>query len=46
MLYIFVVMISDMIGAAVRVPEPILWEFEATPGAIIFRLLGASNHLK
>ena len=29
-----------MIGIAVRVLELILWEFEATPDAIIFRLVG------
>ena len=31
------------IGVAVRALEPILWEFEATPDAIIFRLVGSSK---
>ena len=34
------------IGVAVRALEPILWEFEATPDAIIFRLVGASKYQK
>ena len=34
------------IGVAIRALEPILWEFEATPDAIIFRPVGASKHLK
>ena len=46
---LFTNIILGMIGVAVRVLEPILWEFEATPDGIIFRPVGGSEpsiHLK
>ena len=43
MFCIWVEMVTGVIGAAVRVLEPILWEFEATPDGIIFRLVGDSR---
>ena len=45
MFCILVEMVLGAIGVAVRVLEPILWEFEATPNAIIFRLAGGSKTL-
>ena len=35
--------ILGTIGVAVKVLEPILWKFEATPDASIFRLVGSSK---
>ena len=37
-------MILGTSGIAIKALEPILWEFEATPDTIIFRLVGASEH--
>ena len=45
--YVLCTMLLGTIRVAARALEPILWEFEATPDAIIFRLVGGSNkHIK
>ena len=45
-LHFFLKLMLGTIGVAVRALELILWGFEATPDAIIFRLVGGTKDLK